>query len=521
VSSMKYLIRFALLSSACALMGAAASAVHAETRSLADVAQSPGSPEISLTERESKSHHNINLGGRTLHYEANAGSLITRDDVGNPQQSIFFVAYRLEGVPAGAPRPVMFLFNGGPGTAAIFLHMASFGPMRVETTATGFLPPAPFAFAPNPDTLLDVADLVFIDPPNAGYSRPLGDAKPSEFYSTDGDTEVFARAVQRYVSKYDRWGSPKFILGESYGTVRAAALTYRLQKRGMSINGTILLSSVLNTGRFFSRADLNYVAFIPTFAAIAWYHERVPGGRPARLEEFIEEARRFALGPYAAALSKGQNLEPAEFDRVAQQLTRFTGLPLGFIQDAKLRITPSRFRQALLRERGTAVGELDARFVADEGDDNAAEPWFDPSYEAVGKAIYGAFMDYVKGALGYETELTYTINAEWLGELNWSYAHRTPSGAREPACDCSADLAAALRTNPYLRVLSLNGWYDLSTPFFGTEIDLSHMMLDPATQQRVTTRFYPAGHMAYMDPTVVHLLRVDIGRFIDSVQHVR
>jgi carboxypeptidase C (cathepsin A) len=469
---------------------------------------------LAAEEREVKSTHSVPLGGRTLKYEANAGTLIVRDDQGNPRQSIFYVAYTLEGAPSATPRPIVFLFNGGPGTASIFLHAASFAPLRLRTTASGTEQSAPFDFGPNPDTLLDVADLVFIDPPNAGYSRPLEEAKPADYYSTDGDTELFARAIQRYVTKYGRWNSPKFLFGESYGTTRAAALTYRLQRRGMAINGTILLSSALNLGHLFGSDDLNFALFLPTFAAVAWYHERVPGGRPARLEDFVAEARQFALGPYLSALSKGRDLEPDELDRVAQQLTRFTGLPVEFIRQAKLRITPSRFRQALLRDRGAAVGELDARITAVVGDVNAAEPRFDPSYVAFSNSIYGAFMEHVTHVLGFQSELSYNINAEWQGALNWSFAHKAPDGSQQPLADTSTDLAAALRTNPRLRVLSLNGWYDLSTPFFGTEFDLSHMLLEPAAQQRITVRFYPAGHMAYLDPTVAHLMRTELGKFI-------
>jgi carboxypeptidase C (cathepsin A) len=467
-------------------------------------------------EHETQSTHTLKLGGSILKYTANAGTLTVRNDQGVPQQSIFYVAYTLEAQAAAATRPVVFLFNGGPGTASIFLHIASFAPLRLRTTATGSAASAPFDFGPNPDTLLDVADLVFIDPPNAGYSRSLGDAKPAEYYSTDADIELFARAIQRYVTRYDRWNSPKFIFGESYGTTRAAALTYRLQQRGMAINGTVLLSSALNLGHLFGTGDLNHALFLPSFAAAAWYHDRVPGGRPGRLEDFVEEARQFALGPYLAALSKGQNLEAAELDRVAQQLTRFTGLPLEFIRRAKLRISPSGFRQALLREHGVAIGELDARLTAAEGDENAAEPWFDPSYIAFSKSIYGAFMEYMTHTLGFHSELNYNINAEWMGALNWSFAHKSPAGSHDALADTSADLAAALRTNTELRVLSLNGWYDLSTPFFGTEFDLSHMMLEPQAQRRITVRFYPAGHMAYLDPTAVHLMRLELGKFITA-----
>jgi carboxypeptidase C (cathepsin A) len=472
----------------------------------------------SAGEHECKSYHSATLNGRTLSYEANAGTLITRDAAGHPQQSIFFVAYVLHDGHSGESRPITFLFNGGPGASSVFLHMASFGPLRIQTAATSFLPPAPYTLAPNPDTLLGTTDLVFIDAPNSGYSRALGSSKASDYYSTDGDTSVFASAIERYLTKYDRWNSPKFLFGESYGTTRAAAVAYRLESQDVAVNGVILLSSALNLWRFFGSSDLDleYVSQIPSFAAVAWYHKRVSAAKSQRLADFVEQARAFAMGPYALALSKGQNIDSVEFDRVAEQLVRFTGLPLDYIRRVKLRITPSGFEQQLLRDEGETLGMLDGRFAASEGDANEGTPLFDPSYVASSHAIYGEAVQYLTDTLGYHTDLRYNIAAQWGGPLNWNFAHTAPDGQKQQVADVSFDLAAAMRTNPYLQVLSLNGLYDLTTPFFGTEIDLSHMMLDAEARNRLTIKFYQSGHMAYIDLAALHMMRGDIGTFIES-----
>lgn len=479
--------------------------------------RAPACVTESAGERECKSYHSVTVTGRTLSYEANAGTLITRDAAGHPQQSIFFVAYVLRDGHSASPRPITFLFNGGPGASSVFLHMASFGPQRIQT-ATPFLPPAPYTLAPNPDTLLDTTDLVFVDAPNAGYSRALANSKASEYYSTDGDARVFASAIERYLTKYDRWNSPKFLFGESYGTTRAAAVAYRLENQDVAVNGVILLSSALNLGRFFAQSDsdLEYVSQIPSFAAVAWYHKRVSAAKTERLADFVQQAREFAIGPYALALTKGQNIDPVEFNSVAEQLVRFTGLPLDYIRRVKLRITLSGFEQHLLRDEGETLGMLDGRFAAREGEENKRTPLFDPSYVASSHAIYGAAMQFLTNTLGYHTDLTYNIAAQWVGPLNWNFAHTAPDGDKQLVADVTLDLAAAMRTNPYLQVLSLNGLYDLTTPFFGTEMDLSHMMLDAEARSRLTIKFYRSGHMAYIDPAALHVMRGDIENLIAS-----
>ena len=312
------------------LAGTAAKAADApHDRHLADAAKSDESSKdqakAPVAEQEKSSEHGINLAGRTIRYRATAGTLTIRDKDGKPTASVFYVAYTSPAAP-GRRRPVTFFYNGGPGSASLWLHMGSFAPMRVQTASPEYIKPAPYAFGPNPDSLIDRTDLVFIDAVGSGYSRPLGDSKPADFYGVDQDTDAFAKAILRYATKYARWNDPKFIFGESYGTTRSGALAYALQDRGMALNGVVILSSILNYGVRQPGFDQVYIGYLPSYAATAWYHKKA--GQGSELEAFVEEARVFANGAYATALAKGQDLSDQEEDQVAREMSRFTG-PLG------------------------------------------------------------------------------------------------------------------------------------------------------------------------------------------------
>jgi len=467
-------------------------------------------------ERETTTPHQLSLNGKSLTYDATVGTLRVDDAKGKPQVSLFYVAYTLKARKGEAPRPVTFLFNGGPGSSSIWLHMGSFGPMRVRMPHGQFMSPAPFALEANPDTLLDETDLVFLDAPNAGFSRAIGSSTPADFYGIDSDIGAFAGAIRRYVTRYHRWSDPKFILGESYGTTRASALTYRLQQRGMVINGTILMSSVLNWARYFGRLDDTYASYIPTYAALAQFHNKVPGDPGQRVEDVVAKATAFARGDYMSALAKGGDIAPEERDRVAREMANLVGLPADYISRANLRVTPAQFEKELLRGDSRIIGELDGRFASPDANANGEVPSFDPSYRAINGALIGSFMNYLSGNLGVEIEAPYNVSAEWAGDFSWNYSHVSPSGQQEPAADVSEDLAQAMRTNPYLRVLVLSGYYDLSTPLLGTEMDVSHMLLTPAERSRLRIAYFPAGHMLYADPDVLPDVRANISKFIDG-----
>ncbi len=468
-----------------------------------------------VDERTVSTRHSAVVDGRTVPYTATAGTLTIRDAEGKPTASIFYTADTLDGAP-GSRRPVMFFYNGGPGSASLWLRMGSFGPMRIQTTNAEYLRPAPFDFGANPDTLLGTTDLVFIDAPGTGYSRPLGDAKPADFYGVDQDADAFARAIMRYVSKFDRWDSPKFLFGESYGTTRSGALAYQLQQRGMALNGVILLSSIMNYGRRQPGLDRDYINYIPSYATTAWYHHKM-SNPPATVEQAAAEARTFAEGPYAAALEKGQTISKEEEDSVAQQMSALTGLSPQFIENADLRVDLSEFRKELLRDQRLTIGRYDSRYTGVDPSASGDAPDFDASDAAISGAFVGTLQSYLARDLGYQTDMPYRLSASEGAGYKWDFNHKAP-GVRftlsEP--NTALDLAAAMRTNPYLRVLSLNGWYDMATPFFGTEYDLDHMMLEPAQQRNLEFRYYPSGHMVYLNPDALHLMRVDVQNFIDQ-----
>jgi len=467
-----------------------------------------GSEEVA-----SETRHTLRIGGRGLDYRATAGNLVVQDAHGAPALSLFFVAYTLDGAPLGQ-RPIMFLFNGGPGSASLWLHLGSFGPVRVALPDHAFASPAAVTLGPNPDTLLQSTDLVFLDAPGSGFSRAIGKAKPSDFYSVDADVDAFSKAIQRYLTKFGRWDSPKFIYGESYGTTRAAALTYLLERRGVTVSGTILQSSALYMARIEDGSDAEYISALPTMAAVAWHYDRIPGGRPPSMEGFVDDARRFAAGPLADALAKGQTIDDTELADVSRKIAGFTGLPADFIEAAKLRVTTAQFQTELLRDRGLSIGELDGRYTTFDADKNAQEPEFDPSLRAIMPAYVSSFHAYLSSQLGLTSDLPYNVTAEWDGDMNWNYSHVTPSGQRQLSVNTADDLAAALRINPHLSVLSLNGWFDLDTPLFGTERDLSHMMLPAELQKNITLKYYPAGHMLYTSTPALHAVHSDLEQFI-------
>ncbi|HEV2594004.1 MAG TPA: peptidase S10 [Sphingomicrobium sp.] len=474
-----------------------------------------GYADAPVDERTVQTRHSAAVSGRVLPYTATAGTLTIRDNAGKPKASIFYTAYTLDGAPTGR-RPVMFFYNGGPGSASLWLRMGSFGPMRLQTGNPEAIRPAPFNFGSNPDTLLGTTDMVFIDAPGTGFSRPLGDAKGSDFYGVDQDADAFARAIIRYVTKFGRWDSPKFLFGESYGTTRSGALAYQLQDRGMALNGVVLLSSIMNYGRRQPGLDRDYINYLPSYATTAWYHHKMPNP-PASVEQAAAEARAFAQGPYAAALEKGQTISPQERDSVAQQMSALTGLTPEFIERADLRVDLSRFRKELLRNERETIGRYDSRYTGVDPDAAGESPEYDASDTAISGAFIGTLNTYLARDLNYQTNMAYRASASDEEGFKWDWNHKAPGSRfalQQP--NTALDLAQAMRTNPYLKVLSLNGYYDMATPFFGTEYDLNHMMLEPAQARNLEFRYYPSGHMVYLNPDALHLMRLDVERFIDE-----
>jgi carboxypeptidase C (cathepsin A) len=464
-------------------------------------------------------HHRITIDGKPIAYTATAATIDLENDKQEVTGRMFYVAYAEEGVSDVRTRPVTFIFNGGPGSSTIWLHMGSFGPVRVATADAVPTPPPPYTVADNPDSLLDRSDLVFIDAIGTGYSRILGKGEAKDFYGTDPDVDSFAQFIERWVGANGRWNSPKFLLGESYGTTRAAALLNALQTRGMAFNGAILVSSYLNAYDDFNgppfASDLPYELYLPTMAAAAWYHGRVEP-KPADLAAFVEQARQFALGDYARALAKGANLGAADRDAIVAALHRFTGMPESLIREADLRIAPDRFEKALLRGERRTIGRLDARFTGIDHDAAGESPEYDAADAAVAAAFVSAFNGYAHGALKYDSQDLYRpTNYPEVGR-NWDDHHRV-DGGRWDMPDVAADLRIAMSKNPRLRVFSANGYYDFATPFFETEYTLAHMGLDPSLRKNITFGYYESGHMIYLHDAARQKLRADLGTFYDQV----
>lgn len=471
--------------------------------------------------------HSVSIGGRSYAYKATAGTLTIRDDKDAPDASVFYVAYTSGDGKDAAKRPVTFFYNGGPGSASLWLHMGSFGPMRVATTSPDATPPAPYQLVANAESLLDKSDLVFIDAIGTGYSKGLlkeKDGKPGadkdenpskRFWGTDQDIEAFGRFIIRYLTVNQRWNSPKFLFGESYGTPRSAGLARYLENRGVSLNGVVLLSSILNYGSRIPGLDNDYINLLPTYAAIAWYHNKIVN-RPAAMEPFLDEARNFARGEYSVALAKGQDLGAAERDAIAQKLSRYTGLSVAYLKDANLRVSQPRFRKELLRDQRRTLGRYDGRFEGIDADAAGESPEFDPSSTAISGAFFSAINDYLARDLKYTSDVPYRMNAgAAIGE--WDWRHAIPGSSRKVQLPAMVgDLSEAMRTNPHLKVLSANGWYDLATPFFATEYDLAHLDIDPGLRKNLSFAYYPSGHMVYLNLDALKQMKADLVKFYDG-----
>lgn len=481
-----------------------------EARSEADAAAAP------VRERRSATHHSVTINGRTIGYEATAGTLTLRDDNGKPIASMFYVAYTADHGKGDPRRPVTFFYNGGPGSASLWLHMGSFGPVKIHTDSPQATHNAPFELSNNNDSLLDKSDLVFLDAIGSGYSRPLGEAKGDKFWGVDQDADAFTKGIMRYLSVADRWNSPKYIFGESYGTTRSGALAYALQSHGVQLNGVMLLSSILNYAVRDPGLDRVYIGYVPSYAATAWYHNRL-ANKPADLPAFLNEVRAWASGPYAQALEKGQNISAAEEDQIARQLSAYTGLPVDYIKKAHLRVDLQRFRKELLRDQHRTIGRYDSRFEGIDADDAGEGPEYDASDTGISGAFVSALHGYLADDLGYKTDMDYLQSANGANQA-WDWHHRAPGqrfGALQQP-DVVLDLGAAMRENPHLKVFSLNGWYDMATPFFQTEYDLSHMLIDPSLRGNVRFAYYPSGHMVYLNPDALKQLKADVAKFYDD-----
>ncbi|MFL6200233.1 MAG: S10 family peptidase [Thermoanaerobaculia bacterium] len=496
-----------LLSLALLFGGIAAAAAAQETPAPAPAPAAPAAKP--LEDRIVSTKHKAVIGGASIAYTASAGTLVLRDEEGKPEASMFFVAYVRDGVQDLSKRPITFAYNGGPGSSSVWLHMGAFGPRRVVLDDEGRDPGPPYRLTDNGESILDLTDLVFIDPVITGYSRPAPGEDPRRFHGLREDVESVGRLIHVYATRNGRWSSPKFLAGESYGTTRSAALVHHLQERyGMYFNGVVLISSILNfqTARFQVGNDLPYPLFLPTYTATAWYHKRLPADLQGDLRKALDEAERFALGEYTLALAQGNDLAPERRREMAQKVARLTGLSPEYVERVNLRPVIHPFTKELLRAERKTVGRLDSRFQGIDRMAEGEEPEFDPSYAAILGPFSAVLNDYVAMDLGFKSDLPYEILTDRARP--WSYREFENSYV-----NVAEDLREAMARNPALKVFVGNGYYDLATPYFATEYTFDHLAFDPGYAERVTKAYYECGHMIYIRKVDREKLKRDLAAF--------
>jgi len=472
--------------------------------------------------------HSGIIGGREIEYTVTTGTMVLKEESEKggeakntnegykPKAEIFFTAYTLdrdESISVAdhrKSRPITFSFNGGPGSSSVWLHLGLLGPRRVEMGDAGALLPPPYHLVNNDFSMLDVTDLVFIDPVTTGYSRAVEGENPKQFHNFEKDIASVGDFIRLYTTRYNRWVSPKFLAGESYGTTRSAGLSGYLQERhGMYLNGIILISSILNfqTARFFPGNDLPYILFLPTYAATAWYHGKLDVALQKNLRDTLDEVEIFAQGEYASALMKGDSLPKAEYDAVVEKLARYTGLSPEYVRQTNLRIEIMRFTKELQRTERRTTGRLDTRFTGIDRD-SAGEHWeHDPSMTAIMGPYTATLNDYVRTELAYENDLPYEI----LTSRVWPWGYEN---VQNQYLNVGETLRKAMSMNPFLKVLIANGYYDLATPYFATRYTFDHMQLDESLRANYSMTFYEAGHMMYIHMPSLAKLKKDMTDFI-------
>ncbi len=479
-----------------------------------ETTQSPGTPPQLPKDELLETHHSFTMDGRELQYTVTCGTIVLKEEAQKkgeqegesegekPRASIFFIAYTLDGVEDRQKRPLTFSFNGGPGSSSVWLHLGLLGPRRVLLDDEGFAFPPPYKLVDNASSLLDVTDLVFIDPVSTGYSRVVEGEKPKQFHGFKKDIESVGDFIRLYTTRYQRWTSPKFLIGESYGTTRAAGLSGYLQDRhGMYLNGIMLISAILNfqADRFKPGNDLPNILFLPTYTATAWYHHRLNDDLQKDLYATLAEVETFAMGEYANALMQGDDLLDEDRLLIARKLARYTGLSDDYIERTNLRIEIYRFTKELLRHAKRTVGRLDSRFKGIDRDSAGERFEFDPSMSNINGPYTATLYDYVRGELKYESDLPYEILTDRVNP--WSYAE-----FENEYVNVAETLRKAMTTNPNLKVYVANGYYDLATPYLATRYTFKHLGLDKSLLANLRMGYYEAGHMMYIHiPSLIKL----------------
>jgi carboxypeptidase C (cathepsin A) len=469
-------------------------------------------------EEKAVTHHTVTIGGKQITYTATAGALVLRNDQDEPIAFFGYTAYTKDGVSDATKRPITLSYNGGPGSSSMWLHMGVMGPKRVVVNDPYDNSPAPYKVEDNQFSILDVSDIVMIDPVGTGLSKAVGKSENKDFWGVDGDISSVSRFIKQYINENDRWNSPKYLLGESYGTMRSAGVADYLQERlGIALNGVVLVSTVLDlrTLTFQQGDDISYIMHLPTYAATAWYHNKVPN-KPASLAAFVQSSREFAEGEYASALMKGGKITQAEKESIATKLAGFTGLSKAYLLQANLRVNEPQFTQELLRSEHLTVGRLDSRYTGINQNVLSEGAEYDPQSASISPAYIAAFTNYYYSELKVDKKLTYKISAYSTPGFDWNWKHNKNGFGDAATPNTAVDLAEAMSHNPHLKILAMNGYYDLATPFYGTEYTFDHMGLEKKIRDNVTFTYYDAGHMMYINPKEGMAFKKDVAAFIEA-----
>jgi carboxypeptidase C (cathepsin A) len=464
-------------------------------------------------DRESTSEGTVTIGRTRVPYRAVAGTYTMKEEDGTPKATFFYVSYTRTGVRNIAQRPVTFAFNGGPGSSSVWLHMGLFGPRRVPLGDADTPPAPPYRAIENEFSILDLSDLVMIDPVSTGFSRPVKKDEAKEFHGLEEDTESVGEFIRLWTSRNRRWESPKFVMGESYGTTRAASLAGHLtDKLGMYVNGVVLISTILlfQTARPDPGNDLPYVLMLPTYAATAWYHGLLDRRRWKTVKSLTDEVETFALGDYASFLMRDGRTSDSERTSVAERLARYSGLDLGFVERCDLRVSPQRFFKELLRGRRRTTGRLDTRYTGIDRDAAGEQPEYDPAYSMIQGIYTAAINDYIRRDLGFDSDLIYDIISEKVRPGKWG----EQGDGKYP--EVISPLRSAMNRNRRMRVLVASGYYDLATPYCAAEWTFDHMQLDAELRGNVSFKRYEAGHMMYVHEPSIRQLRKDLGEFVEN-----
>jgi carboxypeptidase C (cathepsin A) len=480
------------------------------TQDAADNAQQTQvSPEQIHIKNASITHHTLDINGKSLSYTAVAGYMPISNDANKPIAKIFFIAYTKEPETNISQQPITFAFNGGPGSASIWLHMGALGPQRVLLANNGTALPKSYELVDNEYTWLDFTDVVFVDPVGTGYSRACDEAKAQQFYNMDEDVKLMGEFIRLYVTEYQRWLSPKYIAGESYGTTRAVSLADHMQdKQGMLINGLVLISTALNfeTFSFDHGNDLAYVLIIPSYTAAAWYHKKLSGD----LQDYLKQAQDWTINDYMPALAKGSSLGDSEREKIVERLVHYTGLSKSYIENSQMRIPSYRFTIELLRDSSFIIGQLDSRVKAPAISAVSEYSFDDPSLFVVEGPFVAAFNNYVRDNLNFKTDIPYKFLSEKINE-SWKW-----SQGQQGYINVAGKLTKAMSSNEHLRVFGASGYFDLTTPWLSQQYTFTHLGLNPVLRDNITHKFYESGHQIYTSPAALEKFTKDVSSFFQQ-----